>query len=73
MYFNPNEMKIALCKTCKGVGQVTAGEHNKDKSIFEADTLVTCPACTGYGRVVNHSVKATYTFDQFEELKETKE
>lgn len=53
MKYDPDTMKIKLCKACKGLGSIITktGEHIK------------CDECTGTGRLVVKTLKSMIDFD----------
>lgn len=61
LLFNDREMKVVLCKECKGHGFVIV--KGSDESV-----AVTCPLCEGEGRVVKHSVVTHIPLKRFPEL-----
>lgn len=60
--FDPDEMKIKICKACKGLGTVAWGGEQDP-----------CEECRGDGRFVEHKVVSEYRLNEVAGLAEAAE
>lgn len=60
--FDPDSMKIVLCKECKGLGVV------EDVSEKLSSRGRTCSVCRGYGRLVRQLIKTELPLSEFDDL-----
>lgn len=55
--YDPEEMKIKICRSCKGLGKSRWGSEQMD-----------CPECGGTGRFVEHKIVTEYRLNEVDGL-----
>lgn len=53
--YNPDTMKVKICKNCKGLGYFIDSNGNKTE----------CSECKGFGRIINYNVNTEHQMNEF--------